>query len=355
MRETKRHSLSWRVGGCIALLLLIPQSSLAENPDAQEAAPPRQAGEDRWIASLAITSGATIQDWDASSNPFLIQDPNPSQEPRLLSFEMPADGDDRSVVPFVGGSFELMSPALPIPTRPRVFVSVDILPTFADDRNIAVDGDADCVRGPLPDDPCATDEDGSRSRQFGEVGANGTGSRVTAHVKTMTYGANLGLAFPVQFGERQLRIKPSFGWINYEVEAEGIVVNAACDPVERCTTTTSVITLPPPRDPIIIVNDGFLRQPEALTADDTKTFNGIGPGLDIEVDTGKIGPIGSAIFLGARAYHILGDRKIKFGTRQQYDDVFGMDVGVANFEVEVDPWVYRTHVGIRFMWIGDDG
>jgi len=340
------------IGAVVALGMLFPIASLATNGGNPED-PAKQAGEDRWVPSLAITSGITIQQQQGSADSCFFSDPadisrncDSIVDPPLRGF---VKGDVLAVSPFVGGSLELMAPALPIPTRPRLFVSGEVLPTFAFKRNVALEKDPRCVRGPIPGALCGEGD------AFEENSANGEGTRTSAEVDTLVFGASLGVAFPLQVGERQIRIKPSFGWINYEVEVEGIVVNAACDPVERCTTTTSVITLPPPRDPIIIVNDGFLRQPEALTADDTKTFNGIGPGLDIEVDTGKIGPIGSAIFLGARAYHILGDRKIKFGTRQQYDDVFGMDVGVANFEVEVDPWVYRTHVGIRFMWLGNDG
>ncbi len=49
------------------------------------------------------------------------------------------DGDDLAVSPFVGGVLELMTPALPIPTRPRLFVSGEVLPTFAFKRNVALE------------------------------------------------------------------------------------------------------------------------------------------------------------------------------------------------------------------------
>ena len=70
------------------------------------------------------------------------------------------------------------------------------------------------------------------------------------------------------------------------------------------------------------------------------------------MDTGRFGPIGSSVFLGARAYYILGDRSFSFGTSETYDDEFGMDTAVANFEVEVAPWIVRASVGIRFQWLG---
>ena len=74
----------------------------------------------------------------------------------------------------------------------------------------------------------------------------------------------------------------------------------------------------------------------------------------VEVDTGRFGPIGSALFLGARAYAVLGERTISFGTTQTFSDALGNDVETANFEVTVDPWLYRAHVGIRFQWLGLD-
>jgi hypothetical protein len=132
-----------------------------------------------------------------------------------------------------------MTPALPIPLRPRLFVSGEILPTFASDRDLAVEGGAGCVRGPEPTAPCATAEprkengDPIRAKPFGGDVANGQGTSTITQVDTLVFGANLGVAFPVQFLDRQLRIKPSIGWINYKVEADGLVVNAACADVVR--------------------------------------------------------------------------------------------------------------------------
>jgi hypothetical protein len=235
-----------------------------------------------------------------------------------------------------------MTPALAIPTRPRLFASAEILPTFASDRDLALDGDPSCVRGPVSGVRCARDGD----RVFEQQEANGLGSRTSARIDTLVYGASLGVAFPVQVGKRQLRIKPSFGWINYKLEAEALVVDADCNPSDQCT-----------------IVENRLRE-RTLTASDSQRFNGIGPGLDVEMDTGRYGPIGSSLFLGARAYRILGNRTISFGTEKDFpethtDDndlnspiVFGPEKDVGRFEVEVDPWIYRAHVGIRFYWLG---
>jgi hypothetical protein len=339
----------------VALGALLPAASLAVD-DGEPEEHTKQAGEDRWVPSLAITGGVTIQEQDGSSNSFLV-DVNSDSTPLRGLFE----GSDTAVSPFVGGSLELMTPALPIPLRPRLFVSGEILPTFASDRDLAVEGDPGCVRGPEPTAPCATkeprDENGDpiRARPFDEDNANGQGTNTITQVDTLVFGANLGVAFPVQFLDRQLRIKPSIGWINYKVEVDALVVNAACADVLRipglptqfmggCTDTTDSTGTP---------HEGFLRQPEALAASDSQRFNGIGPGLDVEMDAGRLGPLGVSLFVGGRAYAIVDDRTISFSATASYDDQLGTDDATALFEAKVDPWMYRAHVGIRFHYLGN--
>jgi hypothetical protein len=355
------------IGAVVALQAIFSIASLASNGgDPEERA--KQAGEDRWVPSLAITSGPIIQTQQGSADSCAFPGSNNTSRgcdsrgnPPDLPLRGFGDGNDLAVDPFVGGSLELMAPALPIPMRPRLFVSGEILPTFASDRRLALEGDPGCIRGPEPDVGCAKNEpvDANglplRDKDFGQDSVNGAGSRTSAQIGTLVFGASLGVAFPLQVGNRQLRIKPSVGWINYKVEVEGLVVDAACDPANRCTDVTGIIGLPP--DP------GFLRE-TILTASDSQRFNGIGPGLDVEMDTGQFGPIGSSLFLGARAYRILGNRTISFGTEKNWSAqnsdpldpfqriVFGPETDVGAFEVEVDPWIFRAHVGIRFQWLG---
>jgi hypothetical protein len=240
-------------------------------------------------------------------------------------------------------------------------VSGEILPTFASDRDLAVEGNPSCVRGPEPTAPCATKEptdvngDPVRRQAFDGNNANGQGTSTIATVDTLVFGANLGVAFPVEFMDRQLRIKPSIGWINYKVEVDGLVVNAACAArvqipglpnqfMGGCTDTI---------DSTGTTHEGFLRQPERLAASDSQRFNGIGPGVDVEMDAGQLGPFGVSLFLGGRAYAVLGDRDISFSATQFYDDQLGTDEATALYEVKVDPWMFRGHVGIRFHFLGN--
>jgi hypothetical protein len=340
----RNRANAFLVVGAVALLQALLPAVAAATDEHGAGRRSKQAGEDRWVPSFAILSGVTVQEQHGSASSFLQE--GASATPIVL--QPGAEGHDTTVSAFVGASLELMSPALPIPTRPRFFVSAEILPTFGADRDLALDGDPNCVRGPLPNDPCASEEDGTRRRLYDEEAINGEGSKTTATVDTLAFGATAGIAFPLQFGERQIRIKPLIGWINYKVEAEGLVVDAECpaeNPLFGCTAYTPNLNNPP--------IPGFLRE-VTLTGKESKRFNGIGPGLDVEVDTARVGPVGAAIFLGARAYYVPGDRRITFGTTETFDDVFGNDVAFGNFEVKVDPWIYQAHIGIRFLWLGTD-
>ncbi len=350
----RRNSVFLTVGAIVALQLPAANVSGAEasgDPDVSSQQT-GQSGEERWVPSLAIISGVVFSEQKGSGDFSLIQgmsSPVPPcaandtrSECRTLSPQTPIDGDDRAVVPFVGGTLELMTPALPIPTRPRLFLSAELVAAFASQREVALDGNTGCIRGPEPDAPCAVDAN-PRDNPYPEDSLNGTGARTTAEIGNYMYGVNLGAAFPVQFGKRQLRIKPSVGWFNYKIEAKGTLVTGFCqDAFPDCVDFT---------DNQGNMSFGFLRD-ITQSGTDSRRFNGIGPGLDIELDTGRYGPIGSAIFIGARAYHILGNRKISFSSSQSFDDQFGMDTSIADFEVEVDPWMFRVHLGIRFQWLG---
>ena len=340
----KRVSVFSLLGAMLALHVLSAGASLAaDGGDPSDGGDPvRQEGEDRWVPSLAITSGITIQNQEGSSDSVLFEDGSLTPVP-LQGF---VDGSDLAVSPFVGGSLEVMTPALPIPTRPRLFLSGEILPTFASERDLAFKGDPGCIRGPEQDAPCANtiDNEDPPENTFDEGAANGQGATTSAQVDTLVFGANLGVAFPARVGKRQLRIKPSVGWINYKVDASAIVVDAACAP-GACTYSKSVF------GDFVFINPGFLRE-TILTSSGSATFNGIGPGLDVEMDVGRYGPLGVSLFLGGRAYRILGDRTIAFSASQSFDDQLGNDVAAGSFTVDVDPWMYRAHVGIRFAWLG---
>jgi hypothetical protein len=333
----------------------VPMAAAAEDPT-QERAEERNAQEteSRWVASLAVTSGVLLQNQDGSIDSCLFANPADATgscpAPGSTPLRPATSDSDLAIVAFVGPNLELMSPALPIPTRPRLFLSGEILPTFSADRDIAGEGDPDCIRGPEPsDDLVCASMNVPRFKPYGQDDARGSGSQVTTTYDTLTFGANLGVAFPAQVGERRLRIKPSFGWISYKAELEGIVVNATCQqvppPPPGVTQCTNVVN---------VIQPGSLRE-TSLTGSDSRRFHAIGPGLDVEMDTGRVGPLGTSIFLGGRAYWTVGDRTLEAETMQVYGNdglPLANQAVSARWEAEMKPWIFRLGVGLRVQWLG---
>ena len=300
------------------------------------------------MASLAAISGVLIEQQHGSVASCIFANPADATgcpAPGSTPLRPASSGHTRALSSFVGASLEAMTPAIPIPTRPRVFLSGEIVPTFASNYDPAGEGDPSCVRGPEPGDQCARDQVVPRNRAFGEDAANGQGSLVETTYDTLSFGANLGIAFPVSVGERRLRIKPSVGWLSYEVEVEGQVVDAECNPPSRCTDVDGG----GPTD-----GPGQLRE-TILMGSDTQRFHAIGPGLDVEMDTGRFGPLGTSIFLGGRVYRTLGDRSIVFESSQTYGNdglPLANQAVAARWEAEMNPWMYRVGVGLRVQWLG---
>lgn len=330
------------VGALLVLQAAFPVASLAA-----EVRPITGQEEDRWVPSLAISGGALIQEQHGLANSLLFEDGSTTTPIPLQGI---VTGSDLVISPFVGAGLELMAPALPVPTRPRLFLGAEILPTFASDRKVATQEDPDCIRGPEVGAPCVMDLTGPvDGLGFSEESAQGEGSNTVTLTDTLTYGASLGVAFPAKLGKRQLRIKPSFGWIHYKIDGTGVVVNAKCalDPSTPNISDTACVPRNSPRGVI----PGFLRETH-LEGSASQMFNAIGGGLDIEMDTVRYGPVGASLFLGGAFYRTLGDRTIGFSDSEAFNDQLGMDTATAEWQIEVDPWMYRAHVGIRFQWLG---
>jgi hypothetical protein len=283
----------------------------------------------------------------------------------------PSSGDDRVVSPYVGAAFELMTPGLPLLASPRLFASAEFLPTFASERGLAIEKEPSRIRGPEVGAVLAGEEDsthfttgapgttqGPRSRAFGDTEANGQGMRTNAQLDTLMWGAKAGVAFAFDVRGRQVRIKPSAGWLHYKVNVKGTLVDATCRPApvfqqpdaSRCTntyTSAGALNLP-----------GNFRE-TIVTGSESGKFDGVGPGLDIEMDTGRFGPLGAAVYAGIHAYYIPGDRDIYFtgqglsvNAASSFNDNFGADTDTAQWRVRVAPWIYRAGVGIRIQWLG---
>ena len=302
--------------------------------------------ESRWVPSLALTSGVWLQSQSGEIDSCIFANPADATgecpAPGSTPLRPPSSGEDLAISAFVGANLELLSPALPIPTRPRFFVSGEILPTFSADRDVTGEGNPSCVMGPrVTDTGVCVDPTVPRDSPFGEADANGVGSVLTTTYDTLSFGANLGVAFPARMEGRALRIKPSVGWISYAAMLEGKLVGLQCVPEDNCTD-------------LVNGTPGSLRE-TSLSGSDSGRFHALGPGLDIEMDTGRFGPLGTSIFVGGRAYHTFGDRRLVAEAIEVYGDdglPLANQAVSARWEAEVDPWIYRVGVGLRLHWLG---
>ncbi len=299
-------------------------------------------GENLWVPSLSASSGVVGDEQSAAVSSYDINE----FAPQFADPLRPAESKDEvAVTPYVSAALQLMTPALPyVPLRPRIFFEGEIDPMFATDRRIAGEGDATGPEPPPNFNP---------ANQYQYTQLTGLGSRTRTEVETLAYGAELGLAFPFELFGRALRIKPSAGWLRFSVDMEGRVVDAKCKNNNlSCNPNAAIPGMPGQM--------GFTRSID-MRGNDTQSFDAIGPGLELEMDAGRLGPLALSIFLGGNAYRILGNRKLEDSTQISILDeitpppIFGPPVPEiyrANWSSEVDEWLYRGGLGIRLHWVG---
>jgi len=308
-----------------------------------------QMGEDRWVPSSALISGFTIHGERGK-----VTTINSAGKP----IRPPTDGRDVGVSPFVGADLELMTPGLPIPLRPRLFLSGEIAATFAKGRDLATEGSATGVEGPvLPPPPPGQTLPGTG---YPEQGFRGQGSRASSEMQALSYGAGFGVAIPFEWKDRQLRVKTSLEWTSFELHYDGVVMRGQClvDPNDP-NRTQCVRYQPPPPRPVV---DGYTRIIE-LSAEGSQRYQALGPGLELELDTGRVGRLAHSLYLSARAYRVLGDitrRSITISDSKSFTDYLNPnpanpDVVRADWSYKIDPWMYRVVLGFRFSFVGTDG
>jgi hypothetical protein len=305
----------------------------------------------RWIPSFAVIGGLTWGNEHASvasecrapgSDPPAATSCDPA-EPGFGSQLRPGDADDDlGVTPYVGGSFELMTPALTAIGRPRLFASVELPYHFGIDRNVAQKQRPTGVREP---------EGPNIEELLDENALLGVGSRTRSEVQGLVFGAGAGVSLAFEAWGRQFRLKPSAGWIRYEIDVRGRVEAGICNNDNRFQPDVDTCDLDGKN---LGQTRGFTRA-ITLIGGDSRWFDGIGPGLELEMDTGRVGPFGVSLFLGGRGYYLLGDRAIAFSdTRTIGPDALGGPVEYhADFSFRVSPWLYRAGLGVRFSWLGD--
>jgi hypothetical protein len=222
--------------------------------------------------------------------------------------------------PVVGGSIELMTPRFAERFgRPRIFTHIDLTAAVGFTFDIAKEGVPGLME--TPDEPVP------------ESSLPGQGSVTIGSWEPLVVTAGFGIAFTVDRGEWHFRIKPSFEYIRQEIQVKGTVNRA--------------IALNPDLNFGRATEFRFIE----LAGQQTETYHGIGPGLEIEFDAARLSPFVMTVFVSGQAFALLNARDINFS--DTHTDAFGTEF--ARWHFRPSPWVYRGLVGVRFRWLPDAG
>lgn len=308
-----------------------------------------QTGHDRWVPSLAATSGVSFVGLSGSVASYdEFGDP----------LRPAASGRDYDVSPLLGADLELMSPQISLPLSPRLFVSGEVGAIFGVSRDIARESSATGARGPtIPPPPQGQTLPGV-GYTIEEI--TGLGSKATTQLDKLYFGAGLGVAVPFEWFDRPMRLKVSAEYLWFRVDYDGLVTDAVCLPsgtTTRCADFDPVQPptlpgFPPPPDPPPV--DGYTRA-IMLTDSTTNSYNALGPSIELEFDTGEFRSFTHSLFIGARAYRIIGDRSVRstsLSDQQTYDDEIGLATYDAEWDYKIDRWMYRIVLGLRFGFTG---
>jgi hypothetical protein len=264
------------------------------------------------------------------------------------------------------------------------------------------------------------------SLTYNETSFLGQGAHVRVKTEALVVAAGAGIAFTFKVGGRTFRLKPSFEYMREELQVSGRLrratqvsnsvlprnlenyvpvglfqpgtgpnnnliyapngdpcyVNGTCVfvPVGQTQNVFDGTSIPQLSDDATPTDAGF-REIE-LDIRNSKVYHGIGPGLELELDTGRLGEFQVSLYGGLRAYRFMGDLELdgraqndaqtnNYTTGDPITGPFGPGSNIernnvnyerncvigdasqceyADFHFEKERWAYTGHLGIRFRW-----
>jgi hypothetical protein len=273
------------------------------------------------------------------SNPPVATSCNPEIPDYGSQLRRGADDDELATTPYVGGTLSAQTPVLARWGRPRLFAAIEMPYQFGIDRNVA---QKDRPTGIVePENPEA-------GETLDEGALNGVGSRTRSEIKGLAFGAGAGAAFSFEMFGKQFRLKPSANWLRMQIGVRGRVEHGIC----RAEAGISLCDVDGEQPPGAVAFTRII----TLKNHDSLWLDGIGPGLELEMDTGRFGPYRVALFAGAGGYYFFGDRSLSFEAQSTIGpDPAGAAVDYhARFSFRANPWLYRAGIGLRFAWVGYD-
>ena len=411
---------------CLCAPLALTSPAVAGEKDAS-------AGLSRWAPAIAIQGGLFAQTASGTittSEILGVQTPSidftPPQiynaDPYLTrSGETTIGSGERMMTPYFGVAIELMSPTIPGCDfcsqigNPRLLVHGDVGYGFALERSVASTGSvADTMTFASPPSEFYAANTGNGNLTYSETTFLGQGANISVKTEPMTVAAGAGIAFTFKVGHRTFRLKPSFEYMREELRVSGQLRRATQAANTVLPRNMSTYVPGGPLNPGAGPNNGLIWAPngdpgyldgtklgvvipwfpdDATPTDagfreiefdvsSSKVYHGIGPGLELELDTGRLGGFEVSLYGGLRAYRFMGDLDLDARAQNEPDarnyttgnpitGPYGPGSNVemnnvnyerncvvgdptqceyADFHFEKERWAYTGHLGIRFRW-----
>jgi len=309
MRE-KASLLCEFAGASLLLLCVCARPAPCAEPAGRDAHSRTLEANERWVPGLSMFGLGMIQGRNGSVD---------SVERGLHT------GSTRAVFAILGLSAELSTPVLSFaPAEPRLFIHADAALSFDSSEAVVNEGDPSEVEIQSVSSSTVTPLEGTTGR--------GSATRIEAQSPIVSAG--IGLAFELTVWDRSVRIKPSVEWMWQQDEIRQLFGEAESNGPKPLLCSPSCRTL-------------------SIAATRTRGFHSLGPGLEIEVESARIGDTILTFYASGRAYHLLGSRGFDLETTASFEnDLSNPPRGPATVRstFERDPWHYAIGVGLRFLW-----
>ena len=309
-------------GSLAVAALLLTAAVAAEAADATESSAADELS--RFVPSLALITSLNAQNAEGhlgTSNivgpPFSLVPPpaflvNQAPAQPLLQGS-PATSRTLMMAPAVGLSLELMTPAWQaLPGKPRLHLRGDVSYAFPPEYVIPNIGDFGPIRTL------------GTSGGLTEGAILGQGGKTIALVQPLLLNAGAGVTFTTSVSERTVRIKTSLEYMREEIELTGVVQRAVR--VSQLTPNLSAF------------------RAILLSASGSWVYHALGPGLEVELDTGRAGPFVLSLFAGGKGWAFLDNPKRVIVASNEYGEH-------AEFTFLKNQWAFGGTLGLRFRWV----
>ena len=154
----------------------------------------------------------------------------------------------------------------------------------------------------------------------------GVGSETTTRSGRLALHAGAGVAFSVSLMDRELRIKPSLQYRYDELDMASALSDAQS----------------------IADDNNCPCRLLQISAQTSKGFHALGPGLEIETDAGRAGPFMTTVAMSFQGLYGLGDRSMSLRSSGNFDTAEPASVVST---LKRSPWTFRGGIVVSLRWL----